>query len=118
MYDNLKQFARHSVTFRPSDVRLMYARMHNHAISPRMPPEKLLEIVRALGFATVEDFGAKIGLERRTAESWARYGISHDAALLLQALLDYRKRLNDAMQDFERNTQIPLDIFFDEHQLP
>lgn len=118
MYDNIKQFARNSRTFRPSDVRHMFARVHNHTISPRLPPEKLLEIVKALGFKDVEAFGEKIGLERHIAESWARYGISHDAALLLQALLDYRNRLNDAMQDFERNTQIPLDIFFEEHQLP
>jgi hypothetical protein len=118
MYDNLKQFARHSRSFRPSDVRHMLARVHNHAISPRMPPEKLLDIVKALGFATVESFGARIGLEPHIAESWARYGISHDAALLLEALLSYRTRLNDAMQDFERSTQIPLDSFFDDHQLP
>jgi len=118
MYDNLKQFARHSRSFRASDVRLMYARMHNHAISPRLSPEKLLEIVNRLGFKDVRAFGDKIGLEPHIAESWARFGISHDAAMLLQALLDYRNRLNDAMQDFERNTQIPLDIFFEEHQLP
>ena len=118
MYDNLKQFARHSRGFRPSDVRHRLARMHNHAISPRLPPEKLLEIVQKLGFDSVQAFGAKIGLEQHIAESWARFGISHDAALLLQALLDYRTRLNDAMQDFERNTQIPLDAFFDEHKLP
>ncbi|WP_342359921.1 hypothetical protein [Terrarubrum flagellatum] len=118
MYDNLKQFARNSRSFRPSDVRHMFARVQNHAISPRMAPEKLLEIVQALGFKSVEAFGAKIGLEKHIAESWARYGISHDAALLLQALLDYRNRLNDAMQDFERNTQIPLDSFFTDHQLP
>mgnify|MGYP000976903526 CR=1 FL=1 len=118
MYDNLKQLARHSASFRPSDVRHMVARMRNHAIDPRLPPEKLLAIVRALGFDTVQAFGAKIGLEASIAESWARYGISHDAAQLLQALLDYRTRLNDAMQDFEKNTQIPLDSFFGDHQLP
>jgi hypothetical protein len=118
MYDNLKQFARHSRSFRPSDVRHMLARVENHAISPRLPPEELAAIVNALGFATVQAFGARIGLEPHIAESWARYGISHDAALLLRALLDYRTRLNDAMQDFERSTQIPLDIFFEDHQLP
>jgi hypothetical protein len=118
MYDNLKQFARHSASFRPSDMRHMYARMRNHAIDPRMPPEKLLAMVQALGFGTVEAFGAKIGLDPGIAQSWARYGVSRDAALLLRALLDYRTRLNDAMDDFERNTQIPLDSFFDEHQLP
>lgn len=118
MYDNIKQFARNSRTFRPSDMRHMFARVHNHAISPRLAPEKLLEIVKSLGFPSVEAFGDKIGLERHIADSWARFGISHDAALLLQALLEYRNRLNDAMQDFERNTQIPLDAFFGEHKLP
>ena len=73
---------------------------------------------RLLGFETVEAFGDQIGLERRTSESWARYGLSRDAAQLLLALLNYRRRLLDAMDDFEKTTQIPLDGFFENQQLP
>ena len=101
MYDNIKQFARNSRTFRPSDMRHMFARVHNHAISPRLAPEKLLEIVQKLGFASVEAFGDKIGLERSTvsvmvqgkhplaadaatrnaARDWAKWVVDCNAAL-------------------------------------
>jgi len=33
-------------------------------------------------------------------------------------LLNYRQRLVDAMDDFEKTTQIPLDGFFENQKLP
>jgi hypothetical protein len=118
MTTNLQQFARHSLQFRPSDIRLMLERIHSHVVKPRMSADELLEVVRGLGFETIEAFGKQIGLEERTAESWARYGLSRDAAQLLLALLNYRQRLVDAMDDFEKTTQIPLDGFFESQKLP
>jgi len=118
MANNLEQFARNSLQFRPSDIRLVLERVHSHVVKPRMSPEELLDVVRGLGFETVEAFGHHIGLEARTAESWARYGLSRDAAQLLLALLNYRQRLLDAMDDFEKTTQIPLDGFFEAQKLP
>ncbi|KAB2848510.1 MAG: hypothetical protein F9K44_10640 [Hyphomicrobiaceae bacterium] len=99
-------------------MRLVLERVRNHVMSPRMPASKLKEIVACLGFDSVEAFGAHIGLEKRTAESWARYGLSRDAGQLLLALLNYRLRLLSAMTDFEKMTQIPLDMFFEDHLLP
>jgi len=118
MVSNLEQFAHNSLQFRPSDIRLMLERVHSHVVKPRMSAEELLEVVQSLGFATVQAFGDKIGLEPRTSESWARYGLSRDAAQLLLALLNYRQRLLAAMTDFEKTTQIPLDGFFEDQQLP
>ncbi|MCU4178810.1 hypothetical protein [Bosea sp. BH3] len=118
MANNLEQFARNSLQFRPSDIRLVLERVHSHVVKPRMSAEELLEVVRGLGFQSVEAFGDQIGLERVTSESWARYGLSRDAAQLLLALLNYRQRLLDAMDDFEKITQIPLDGFFENQQLP
>lgn len=118
MATNLQQFAHNSLHFRPSDIRLMLERLHSHIVKPRMSADELLEVVRGLGFETVEAFGKQIGLETRTAESWARYGLSRDAAQLLLALLNYRQRLVDAMDDFEKTTQIPLDGFFENQKLP
>ena len=115
MANNFEQFARNSLQFRPSDIRLMLERVHSHVVKPRMSAEELLEVVQGLGFKTVEAFGDQIGLERRTSES---YGLSRDAAQLLLALLNYRQRLLDAMDDFEKTTQIPLDGFFENQQLP
>ena len=118
MASNFEQFARNSLEFRPSDVRLMLERVHSHIVKPRMSAEELRKVVTGLGFASVEAFGDQIGLERRTSESWSRYGLSRDAAQLLLALLNYRTRLVDAMDDFEKTTQIPLDGFFENQQLP
>lgn len=115
---NLQQLARHSLQFRPSDVRLVLERVHSHLVKPRMSAEELLDVVRGLGFDSVEAFGTRIGLEQRTAESWSRYGLSRDAAQILLALLGYRQRLVEAMDDFEKETQIPLDGFFENHKLP
>ena len=62
---------------------------------------------------------------RRSRPSATRSGWSgaprragRDAAQLLLALLNYRRRLLDAMDDFEKTTQIPLDGFFESQQLP
>jgi hypothetical protein len=118
MANNFEQFARNSLRFRPSDIPLMLERVHSHVVKPRMSAQELREVVRGLGFETVEAFGDQIGLERRTSRSWARYGLSRDAAQLLLALLNYRRRLLDAMDDFEKTTQIPLDGFFENQQLP
>lgn len=118
MANNLEQFARNSIHFKPSDVRLVFERLHSHIVKPRMSADELREVITGLGFASVEAFGDHIGLERRTSESWARYGLSRDAAQLLLALLNYRSRLVEAMDDFEKTTQIPLDGFFETQQLP
>jgi hypothetical protein len=118
MHENLRQFAHNTIEFRPSDLMLVLERVRNHIVSPRMPASQLREVVGCLGFKSVEDFGEHIGLEKRTAQSWARYGLSRDAAQLLLALLEYRFRVQSAMTDFENTTQIPLDSFFEDHALP
>ncbi len=118
MRENMRQFADNTLQFKPSDLRLVLERLKNHVLRPRMPASELKEIVSCLGFPSVEAFGTHIGLEPRTSESWARYGLSRDAAQLLLALLKYQFRLKTAMTDFEKITQIPLDSFFDGHSLP
>ncbi len=118
MKENVRQFTKNAIEFRPSDLRLVLERIKNHVVSPRMPAAQLTEIVICLGFVSVERFGEHIGLEPTVARSWARYGLSRDAAQLLLALLEYQFRLKSAMTDFEKVTQIPLDSFFDSHSLP
>lgn len=118
MAGNLERFVRDSLQFRPSDIRLALERLHSHIVKPRMSAQELRAVVKGLGFDSIEAFGDRIGLERRTSESWARYGLSRDAAQLLLALLSYRQRLVEAMEDFEKTTQIPLDGFFETRQLP
>lgn len=118
MAGNLERLVRDSLRFRPSDIRHALERVHSHVVKPRMSPGELRAVVKGLGFDSVEAFGDQIGIERRTSESWARYGLSRDAAQLLLALLNYRRRLLDAMDDFEKTTQIPLDGFFENQQLP
>lgn len=118
MKDNLLLFARNALDFRLSDIRLVLERFRNHLVSPRMSGPELSDVVHRLGFASVEEFGAEIGLEPALVQSWVRYGLSHDAAQLLLALLQYQLRLKTAMTDFEKMTQIPLDVFFDEHAVP
>jgi hypothetical protein len=118
MKENMRQFTKNAIDFRTSDLGLVLERVKNHLVRPRMPASQLKEIVQCLGFETVESFGEHIGLEATAAKSWARYGLSRDAAQLLLALLEYQFRLKTAMTDFEKSTQIPLDSFFDSHALP
>ena len=118
MKENVRQFTKNAMDFRASDLNLVLERVKNHLVRPRMPASQLTEIVQCLGFETVERFGEHIGLETATAKSWARYGLTRDAAQLLLALLEYQFRLKTAMTDFEKTTQIPLDSFFDSHALP
>lgn len=50
MANNFEQFARNSLQFRPSDIRLMLERVHSHVVKPRMSAEELLEVVQGLGY--------------------------------------------------------------------
>ena len=55
MANNFEQFARNSLQFRPSDLRLMLERVHSHVVKPRMSAEELLEsevliYLQGLGF--------------------------------------------------------------------
>jgi hypothetical protein len=103
---------------RPGDLGLVMERLHTHALKPRLSPEEFRRTVGDLGFASPEDFAQRIGLGPSTLRSWLRFGLSHDAAQLLLALAGYRRRLKEAMADFEACTQVPIESFFEDHKLP
>lgn len=118
MHSNLSQMLNRTPLFRPADLGLFMERIHTHAIKPRLSAEEFGETIASLGFKTPRDFAEAIGIDPRTAETWGRFGMSRDAAQLLLALVNYRNRLVVAMTDFEHCTQIPLESFFEDHQLP
>lgn len=113
MQENLRQLKNNTKNLKPDDLLLALERLRNHVVQPRMSAEQLTGVIQQLGFESVEEFGAHIGIGPRTAQSWARYGLSHDTAQLLLAFLSYAKRLREDAGDFERITQIPLDSFVD-----
>lgn len=118
MHPNLQQMLRRSPLFKPSDLRLLMERVHTHTLKPRLSPEEFAEVVASLGFATPEEFGSRIGVAESTVATWVRFGMSRDAAQILLALLEYRNRLVEAMNEFEKCTQIPIGAFFEDQKLP
>ncbi|MFI5014133.1 MAG: hypothetical protein ACHQAY_17490 [Hyphomicrobiales bacterium] len=118
MHTNIRQFARRSRELVPSDFRLVMERFRSHLLMPRMSPEEFRSTVDTLGFPSTADFAERIGLPERTVESWAKFGMSRDAAQILLALLNYKARLEAAIADFDSYTNVGLADFFEDHQLP
>jgi hypothetical protein len=118
MASNLAQFARRSRELGPSDLGLVLERFRTHLVMRRMEPAEFRATVRDLGFASLDEFAHRIKLPLRTVDSWAKFGVAHDTAQLLLALLGYRKRLEEAIADFDFHTNIGLADFFEDHQLP
>jgi hypothetical protein len=118
LHPNLAQILKRTPIFKPSDLSLLFERVHTHTLKPRLSAEEFAEIVASLGFKSAEEFGTRTGVDPKTIETWSRFGMSRDAAQILLALLEYRNRLIAAMDDFEKCTQIPLNSFFEDHKLP
>ncbi len=116
MQDLLRQFA--IIPFRGADWALVLERLHSHTLKPRMSPEEFSETILALGYTSPDDFADDIGLPRRTVQSWVRFGLVRDAAQLLLAMLEYRRRVGTAIREIDASLRIGLDDFFAEHDLP
>ena len=101
----------------PADIRLVAQRLHDHAFEQRLSPEATTEFVRQLGYDNLEAFCADIGLPAHIAERWGRFGVSGEMRQVFSLLVAQRRRLADAVEEFEAMTHVGIDDFLRERGL-
>jgi hypothetical protein len=101
----------------PSDMRLVAQRLHDHAFEARMSAEDTREFVSALGYDSLEAFCADIGLPAHIAERWGRFGVSGEMRQMFLFMANRRRRLSDAVSEFEAMTHVGIDDFLRERGL-
>jgi hypothetical protein len=101
----------------PADIRLMAQRLHDHAFEERLSPEATREFVRQLGYESLDAFCADIGLPQHIAERWGRFGVSAEMRQVFSLLVAQRRRMADAIAEFEEMTHVGIDDFLRERGL-
>ncbi|GGG31898.1 hypothetical protein [Chelatococcus composti] len=118
MAPRLPDLAKRSLKTALDDLGHVMERVHTHALKERMSPDAFRATVAGLGFSSMREFCDRTGLPESTIESWLRFGLSHDAAQLLNALMSYRNRVKEAIEAADRATNAGVADFFEERQLP
>ena len=118
MAPRLPDLAKRSLKTALDDLGHVMKRVHTHALKERMSPDAFRATVAGLGFSSMREFCDRTGLPESTIESWLRFGLSHDAAQLLNALMSYRNRVKEAIEAADRATNAGVADFFEERQLP
>lgn len=101
----------------PADIRLMAQRLHDHAFEERMSPEDTKAFVRGLGYDSLEAFCTEIGLPAHIAERWSRFGVSGEMRQVFTLLASQRRRMVEAIEEFEEMTHVGVDDFLRERGL-
>lgn len=101
----------------PADIKLVAERLHDHAFEPRMPAEAMRAFVREMGYDSLHAFCAQIGLHPRIADRWDRFGVSGEMGQVFMLLASQRKRLAEAVEEFESMTHVGVDDFLRERGL-
>lgn len=101
----------------PADIRLMAQRLHDHAFEQRMSAEDTTAFVRDLGYDSLEAFCADIGLPAHIAERWGRFGVSGEMRQVFTLLASQRRRMAEAIAEFEEMTHVGIDDFLRERGL-
>lgn len=101
----------------PLDIRFVAQRLHDHAFEPRLPAEATRAFVRELGYEDLHAFCAAIGLPPHIADRWDRFGLSGEMRQVLVHMTDERKRLAQAIEEFESITHVGIDDFLRERGL-
>lgn len=101
----------------PSDIRLVAERIRDHALETRLSPEETRAFVASLGYANLDSFCAAIGLPAHIARRWERFGVSSEMKQVFALLADQRRRMVDAVEDFESMTHVGIDDFLRERGL-
>jgi hypothetical protein len=101
----------------PGDIRLMAQRLHDHAFEQRLSPEATKEFVRQFGYDSLDAFCADIGLPQHIAERWGRFGVSGEMRQVFSLLVAQRRRMADAIEEFEAMTHVGIDDFLRERGL-
>ncbi|MBA3448268.1 MAG: hypothetical protein H0T56_11795 [Pseudaminobacter sp.] len=95
----------------PSDVRLVAQRLRDHAFEPRMSADATKEFVGSLGYESVDAFCADIGLPAHIAERWGRFGVSGEMKQVFTLLAAQRKKMAEAIAEFESMTHVGVEDF-------
>jgi hypothetical protein len=88
----------------PADIKLVAQRLHDHAFEE-------------LGYESLDAFCTDLQLPAHIAERWARFGISVEMRQVLTLLVTHRRRMNEAVREFEDVTNAGLDDFLRERGL-
>ncbi len=101
----------------PGDIRLMARRLHDHAFEQRLTPEATREFIRDLGYRDLHGFCADIGLPPHIAERWERFGVSAEMKQVFALLVGQRRKMAQAIAEFEEMTHVGIDDFLRERGL-
>lgn len=101
----------------PSDIRLVAQRLHDHAFEPRMSADETKQLVVGLGYDSLDAFCADIGLPAHIAERWSRFGVSGEMKQVFTLLAAHRKRVAEAIAEFEAMTHVGVEDFLRERGL-
>lgn len=101
----------------PNDLRLVAQRFRDHAIEQRLSASEVELIVQDLGYPDLDSFCRDAGLPHHITERWKRFGVSWEMGQIFAFLVAQRKRVRDAVQEFESTRHVGLDDFFRENGL-
>ena len=101
----------------PADIRIAAERLRDHALETRMTPEETRAFVAGLGYGSLEAFCAAIGLPAHIARRWDRFGVSSEMKQVFELLLTQRRRMAEAVDEFESMTHVGVDDFLRERGL-
>ena len=95
----------------PTDIKLVAQRLRDHALEPRMSAEDTREFIVGLGYETVDAFCADIGLPAHIAQRWSRFGVSGEMRQVFTLLASQRRKMAQAIDEFESMTHVGIDDF-------
>jgi len=101
----------------PSDMRLFAERLRDHVLETRMSPEETRAFVAKFGYDSLDAFCSAIGLPPHIARRWDRFGVSFEMKQVFALLLDQRRRVAEAVAEFESMTHVGIDEFIRERGL-
>ena len=95
----------------PADIKLVAQRLHDHAFEPRLSADDTKEFIAGLGYENIEAFCADIGLPAHIAERWSRFGVSGEMRQVFTLLASQRRKMAQAIDEFESMTHVGIDDF-------
>lgn len=101
----------------PGDMRMLLQRFRDHALEERFSAEDTELLLNKLGYDGIQAFCADAGLPDHVAERWSRFGISFEMKQVLLFMLAQRRRVQEAVAEFEDTTHVGLDDFMQERGL-
>jgi hypothetical protein len=101
----------------PADIRLVARRLRDHAFEQRMSAQETREFVGRLGYESLDAFCEDIGLPAHIAERWGRFGVSGEMRQVFALLVAQRRKMAEAIAEFEAMTHVGIDDFLRERGL-